>query len=95
MLEVKLWHNKKETKNVKVPIMVEFIETCDQYSRRFNFGNFFNAIILPSFLLAKNRSSENGRRNGRNEWVREEWIISFCLGGHDKNLGESLAWGHK
>ena len=46
MLEVKSWHNKTETKNVKVPKVVEFIKICDQYPRRFNFGNFFNSTIL-------------------------------------------------
>ena len=49
MLESKLWHNKTETKNVKVAKMVEFIETCDQYPRKFNFGHFFSSIILPHF----------------------------------------------
>ena len=29
MLESKLWHNKSETKNVKVAKMVEFIKTCE------------------------------------------------------------------
>ena len=48
MLVTKLWHSKTETKNVKVAKMVELIKTCDQYPpRRFNFGNFFNSIILP------------------------------------------------
>ena len=87
MLEAKLWHNKTKTKNVKVPKMVEFIKPCDQYPRRFNFGNFFNSIILfPRFCWWKNRSSENA--------VREEWAISLS-GGNDKNLQESLAWGHE
>ena len=49
MLEFKLWYNKTETKNVKVAKMVEFIKTCDQYPRKFNFGQFFSFIILPSF----------------------------------------------
>ena len=53
MLEAKSWHNKTETNNVKVVKAVEFIKTCDQYPRRFNFGNFFNSITLPSFCLAK------------------------------------------
>ena len=47
MLEAKLWHNKTETKNVKVAKMMEFIKTCDQYPRRFHFGHFFNSIITP------------------------------------------------
>ena len=95
MLEAKLWHNKTETKNVKVAKMAEFIKTCDQYPRRFNFGNFFNSIILlPSpkphpllILLGKNRSLENA--------VREEWVISFCLGSNDRNLGEGFASEHE
>ena len=70
MLEA--WRHKTETKNVKVAKMVEFIKTCEQYPRRFNFVHFFNSIILPPFLLGKNRSSENA--------VLEEWVISFCLG---------------
>ena len=37
MLEVKLWHNKTETKNVKIAKTVEFIKTCDHYLRRFIF----------------------------------------------------------
>ena len=83
MLEAKLWHNKTETKNVKVAKMVEFILTCDQYPRRFKFGNFFNSLILPPFCWGKNRSSENA--------VREEWVIFFCLEGNDKNLVKSFA----
>ena len=47
MLEAKLWYNKAEMKNVKVAKMVEFIKTCDQYPRRFNFGIFFNYIMPP------------------------------------------------
>ena len=27
--------------------------------------------------------------------VREEWVISVCLGDNDKSLGERFAWGHK
>ena len=81
MLEAKLWHNKTETKNVKVAKMVEFIS--DQYPRRFDFDNFFNSIILPpSFYWGKIRSSE--------KVVWEEWVFSFFLGGNGKNLGESF-----
>ena len=40
MLEVKLWHNRKKTKNLKIAKMVVLIKTCDQYPSRFNFGNF-------------------------------------------------------
>ena len=50
-------------------------------------GIYQNLLPIPSFLLGKNRSSENT--------VREEWVISFCLGGYDKNLGEGFAWGHE
>ena len=87
MLVTKLWHGKTESKNVKAAKMVEFIKTCDQCPpRRFNFGNFFNSIILPPpFCWGKNRSSENA--------VREEWAISFCLWGNDKNLGTNFTWG--
>ena len=38
----------------------------------FNFGNFFNFIILHSFSWGINRSLENA--------VCEEWVIFFCLG---------------
>ena len=63
--------------------MVEFIKTCDQYPRRFNFVNFFNSIILSSPLSTEEKISlENA--------VREEWVISFFLGDKDKNLGESF-----
>ena len=87
-LEAKLWHHKTETNNGKVAKIVEFVKTYDQYPCKFNFGNFFNSIILfPSFCWGKNRSSENT--------VWEEWVISFCLGGTDKNLGESFAWGQE
>ena len=55
MLETKLWHNKTEIKNVKVAKMMEFIKTCDQYPRRFNFCNLFNSIILPPVLLEKKK----------------------------------------
>ena len=91
MLEAKLWHNKTETNNVKVATLVEFIKTFDQYTSTFNFGNFFNFIILPAFCWGKNRSSENA--------VQEEWVVSFCLRvggrGNHKNLGESFTWGHE
>ena len=40
MLEAKFWHNKTETKNVKIVNMAEFSKTCHQYPHRFNFGNF-------------------------------------------------------
>ena len=46
-LNLKIMANKTETKNVKVEKMVEFIKTCDQYPRKFNFGHFFSSIILP------------------------------------------------
>ena len=74
MLESKLWHNKIETKNVKVAKMVEYIKTYNQYLRKFNFCLFFNCIILPSTPLCwvKNRFSKNP--------VQGKWVISFCLG---------------
>ena len=52
--------------------MVELIKTCDP--RRFNFGHFLCSIIIPHscFCWGKNWSSEN---------VRDEWIISYCVGG--------------
>ena len=50
MLEAKLWHNKTETENVKVAYIVKFIKTCDQYSGRFNFSNFFNSLIPPNLV---------------------------------------------
>ena len=93
MLEAKLWHNETEIKNVKVAKIVEFIKTCDQYPRRFSFSNFCNSIIIPPspppppFCLGENRSSENA--------VRQEWVISFCLGGDDENLAQSFAWEHE
>ena len=56
-------HTSETKTNVMVAKMVEFVETCDQYLRRFNFGNFFNSIILlpppipvPRFCWEKNRS---------------------------------------
>ena len=64
--------------------MVEFIKTCDQYPRRFNFVNFFNSVTPPFFCWGKNRSLENT--------VQEEWVIYVCVGVNDKNLGESFAW---
>ena len=88
MLESKLWHSKTETKNVNVAKMVEFIKTCDEFPRRFNFGNLFNSIMLPPLYWRKNRSSENA--------VREEWV-SFSLGGgggnDKKTLGRVLLEG--
>ena len=55
-----LWHNKTETKNAKVAKMVKFIKIYTLMPRKFNFGNFFNTIILPPLtsLLGKNRSLE-------------------------------------
>ena len=87
MLESKLWHNKTETKNVNVAKMVEFTKTCDEFPRRFNFGNLFNSIMLPPLCWRKNRSSENA--------VWEEWV-SFSLGGQGvmiKTLGRGLLGG--
>ena len=46
MLKVKLGHNKTEIKNEKVAKMMEFIKTPNP--RRFNFGKFFNSIILST-----------------------------------------------
>ena len=40
MLESELWHKRTETKNAKDARMVEFIKTCDNYPRKFNFGRF-------------------------------------------------------
>ena len=40
MFAAKLWQNKTESKNVKVAKIVEFIETCDHYPRRFIFETF-------------------------------------------------------
>ena len=82
MLETKLWHNKTETENVKVAKMTEFIKTCDQYPRRLNFGDFFNSIILPpTFIWGKTDLQKT-----------LFWVISSCLGGNDKNQGESFSW---
>ena len=78
MLESKLWHNKTETKNVKVAKMKEFIKTCDQYPRKLIVSYFFSFIILPLFSWEEKRFSENA--------VRVKWVISFCL-------GEIFAWG--
>ena len=57
MLETKLWHNKIDTKNVKVAKMMEFIKTCDQYPHRFNFDNFFNSITVDVSRSAGRRVS--------------------------------------
>ena len=87
MLESKLWHNKIDTKNVKVAKKVEFIKTCDQYPRKFNFDHFFSSIILPLLYRGKNRSPENA--------VRVEWVISFCLGeswGNKQKWKGSVFW---
>ena len=54
ILESKLWHNKTETKNVKVAKMVEFIKACNQYPRKFNFSHFFRKLCseeMDNFLL--------------------------------------------
>ena len=66
MPEDKLWHNKTETKNVKVAKVVEFIKTCDQYLQ------YLQLHDPPPFLLGKIRFSENA--------VGEEWVISFAWG---------------
>ena len=82
MLKTAACYIKTKNKNVKVTKMVEFIKTCDQIPRRFNFGTFFISIIVcPPF--GKNRSSENA--------VQEEQVISFFVWGNDKNLWESFA----
>ena len=48
--------------------MIEFIKTCDQYPRTFNFGNFFNSIIFSLTLYAQEKiPSENT--------VWEKWAI--------------------
>ena len=51
MLEVKLWHNKTETKNVKIAKTVEFIKTCDHYLRRFNFLLLIGQYVYYNCLL--------------------------------------------
>ena len=85
MLEAKLRHNKIKTKNVKVAKMVEFIRTCDHTLVGLILV-FFSTPLLH-FLLEKKKSSENA--------VREEWVISFCMGDNDKNLGGGFAWRHE
>ena len=46
-LNLKLWHNKTETKKVKVANGgMEFIKPCDQYPCKFNFGHIFSSIAL-------------------------------------------------
>ena len=57
MLESELRHNKTGTNNVKVAKMMEFIKTCDQYPRKFNFGHLFSSIILP-LSAGENRFSK-------------------------------------
>ena len=64
MLEFTLWHNKTETKNAKAAKTVEFIKTCDQCSRKINFGHVFTSIILPFFCWEENKFSENAGWNG-------------------------------
>ena len=44
---------KQKQKNIKVAKMVEFIKTCEQYLLKFNFGNFFNSILLSPFCWGK------------------------------------------
>ena len=70
MLEAKLWHNKTETKNVKVAKMVQFVKTCKQYPHRFNFGIFFqlhNPRLPPAFCFS----------------AGEKWILrKRCSGGN-------------
>ena len=47
-LNLKLWHNKTETKKIKVANGgMEFIKTCDEYLMKFNFGHIFSSISLP------------------------------------------------
>ena len=95
MLEAKFWHNNTEIKNVKVEKMVEFIKTYDQYPRRFNFGNFFNSIIIlrpPPPLLSAGEEIDLHKiffaRNGKFCSASEE-MIKTCgrvlLGGMSKN----------
>ena len=86
MLEAKLWHSKTETNNVKVAKMVNFIKTCDQYPRRFNFVNFCYSIILPSLSAGEKYIFRKCCSGG---------MSNFLLpGGNYKNLGESWlgAW---
>ena len=87
MLEAKLWHSKTETNNVKVAKMVNFIKTCDQYPRRFNFVNFCYSIILPSLSAGEKYIFRKCCSGG---------MSNFLLpGGNYKNLGESFGWGHE
>ena len=52
ILESKLWHSKKETKNVTVGgKMVKFIKTCDQYDHKF--WSFFQLHNPSPFLLVE------------------------------------------
>ena len=63
--------------------MVEFIKSCDQYPRKFNFGRIFSYIVLA--LYAEEKETLFG---GNGEFP-------FAWRGDDKNLGESFAWGHE
>ena len=61
MRESRLWYNKTETKNAKVAKMVEFIKTCDQYRRKFNFHHFFSSIISPVSARGKYKKHCSGK----------------------------------
>ena len=83
MFEAKLWHNKTETKKVKAAKMVEFIKTYDPYPSRFNFGNFFNSVILSHPFCS-------GKIDLQKRCLGE---TSFCLGVMIKTWGRVLLGG--
>ena len=91
MLEAKFWHNKTEIKSVKLAKMVEFIKTYDQYPPRFNFGNFFNSIIILLSLLSarekidlhKMLSASYGKFRSSSGEMIKTWM-RVLLGGMSK-----------
>ena len=97
MLTSKLWHNKTETKIVKIAKMVEFIKTYNQYPCKFNFCHFVSSIIRPPFWWVKNRFSENPA------WKKWEIFTSAwgrvllrgisCNNLNTKNLKLLQPWG--
>ena len=66
------------------PKMVELIKTRDQYPHKINFGHFFH--LFHSFLPPFRRGKTDFQK-----FCLGRWVISFCLGGDDKNQRDSFA----
>ena len=91
-LNLKLQHNKTETKKVKVKnVGMEFIKTCDEYRFKLKFGHIFSYIFLP--LTAGEKQIFKTlclEEMFSKHFVWRKWVISSTWSGDNKTMGGVL-----